>query len=375
MSENEISKEWAANEKRLRRQARGKWLDDATADDVVQDVYLVFHEGELKGKPAEEVQALLSGILRNKIADRYRDRTRKWKSLDGTNAAPPAKQDPEHRVDFSYWVTEIAAQLDTAPRRIRQVLQAQIFYRDDREAMRRILNMTEGALVKAIHDSRKWLSPPPEAAGSAGASGDEDGSIVEEAIGAVVDVLNDFYIRLVRNEFSEDSLFQDELRRHWLMWREVISATAALLQFRPPSVQFAVYLRRYVSPRHADESDGKAAFRLKRPGEEAKEVAGDEPDGHADDDVEYNRVVHPVMQRALAAWGEGEYAAETGDDSSAIRHFHAAWVQACRFPYRDKLEQLALTWFRRAAMERVVWRLNGGRASEDDLAVLLSCLI
>jgi hypothetical protein len=78
-----------------------------------------------------------------------------------------------------------------------------------------------------------------------------------------------------------------------------------------------------------------------------------------------------MMVCARAAWMEGEYAANVGDDSSAIRYFHAAWRRACRFPYRDGLEELALTWFRRAAMEPVVWRLHRGLVSEDDLAVLL----
>src|SRR5206468_3693554 len=100
------------------------------------------------------------------------------------------------------------------------------------------------------------------------------------------------------------------------------------------------YLRRYVSPRHADESDGKAAFRLEDPLEAAKQGAKkSKPVGQGDtDETKYthNRVDHPVMQEVLEAWGEGEYAAEIGDDSSAIRRFHAAWARAREFPHRDE---------------------------------------
>lgn len=120
------ARQLAAESDYLRAFAVRRLGDAAAADDAVQDTFVAALSAPQAWRGEASLRTWLTGILRNKIADAFRDPARRAESLDDAAdaiaaVALPAHEQPEARLAASQLVAIADRQLDTMPERSARV--------------------------------------------------------------------------------------------------------------------------------------------------------------------------------------------------------------------------------------------------------------
>ena len=150
----------------LVRYARRKLHDPALAEDVVHDVFEAVLRGRASFAGRSALRSWLVGILKNKLVDLIRDRSRyqamafesdegsegdEWHSVECPGALPDELAEQRERLSI------VMARIAQLPEGLRDVMERRVLNEESTEEVCEGLGITQESLFVRLHRARKRL--------------------------------------------------------------------------------------------------------------------------------------------------------------------------------------------------------------------------
>jgi RNA polymerase sigma-70 factor (ECF subfamily) len=157
--------EMSSHRNHLVRFARRRLLDPSLAEDLVHDVFEAVATGRAHFDARSSLRTWLTAILKHKIVDLVRERSRQSSldaSLDDNTPAPPwaccEQPGPQEQAEQRQRLTQTMQRIEALPLSLRRVVELYVLFDQTSAEVCRSLAITEQNLWVRLHRARRQLA-------------------------------------------------------------------------------------------------------------------------------------------------------------------------------------------------------------------------